>query len=171
MILVWKLQPFLCSYVLQFLYLELLSKSKYMKTYKIILSITLFSIFLSSCNLEEGGVKVSNNMEKYALEYISDNQLLNNKEKILAYYDITLALDGTECAFITNSRLVYHKKETYNTSIKLKDIIDIKHRDDGFPDGFTIEVTAKDGVFMIIEIAAWNDAEIFLKLLKSKANF
>lgn len=171
MILVWKLQPFLCSYVLQFLYLELLSKSKYMKTYKIILSITLFSIFLSSCNLDEGGVRVSNNMEKYALEYISDNQLLNNKEKILAYYDITLALDGTECAFITNSRLVYHKKETYTTSIKLKDIIDIKHRDDGFPDGFTIEVTAKDGVFMIIEIAAWNDAEIFLKLLKSKANF
>ena len=171
MILVWKRQPPLCSYVLQFLYLELLSKSKYMKTYKIILSITLFSIFLSSCNLDEGGVRVSNNMEKYALEYISDNQLLNNKEKILAYYDITLALDGTECAFITNSRLVYHKKETYNTSIKLKDIIDIKHRDDGFPDGFTIEVTAKDGVFMIIEIAAWNDAEIFLKLLKSKANF
>lgn len=171
MILVCKLQPALCSYVLQFLYLELLSKSKYMKTYKIILSITLFSIFLSSCNLDEGGVRVSNNMEKYALEYISDNQLLNNKEKILAYYDITLALDGTECAFITNSRLVYHKKETYTTSIKLKDIIDIKHRDDGFPDGFTIEVTAKDGVFMIIEIAAWNDAEIFLKLLKSKANF
>lgn len=171
MILVCKLQPALCSYVLQFLYLELLSKSKYMKTYKIILSITLFSIFLSSCNLDEGGVRVSNNMEKYALEYISDNQLLNNKEKILAYYDITLALDGTECAFVTNSRLVYHKKETYTTSINLKDIIDIKHRDDGFPDGFTIEVTAKDGVFMIIEIAAWNDAEIFLKLLKSKANF
>ena len=49
-----------------------------MKTYKIILSIVLFSFLFYSC--DEGGVRASNNMEKYDLEYISDNKLLNNGE-------------------------------------------------------------------------------------------
>ena len=77
-------------------------------------------------------------------------------------------MDGTECVLITNSRLIYHNKETSTTYLDLEDIIDIQHRNDGFPIGDIIEVTSKDGNLMMIEIASLNNGEIFLSILKSK---
>ena len=59
--------------------------------------------------LPEGGVKLSNEMENYATEYIEDNEILEDGEKIVAYYDVTVSMDGSEAAILTNRRVIYHK--------------------------------------------------------------
>ena len=134
----------------------------------LLLSIIAFSF--ASCNMNEGCVRVSNNMEKYALEYIENNQLLNEGEKIMAYYDYTISLNGTEAIILTNTRLLYHNQETTNTSINLKNITDIQHRRESFQ-GDIIEVYSADGNIFMIEIAPLNNGETFLKILKSKVSF
>ncbi|KZS40321.1 hypothetical protein AWE51_05020 [Aquimarina aggregata] len=136
---------------------------------KFILIIVVFPYLFSSCNLKEGGVRTRNNMEKYALEYINKNQLLEEGEKISAYYDYTISLVGTESVLLTNSRLIYHNKNTQTTSIDINDIIDIQNRTEPFI-GDIIEVTSKNGDIMMIEIAPLNQGKTFLKVLKSKVN-
>jgi len=106
-------------------------------------------------------------MEKYALEYNAKNNLLEPGEKMLAYYDCTISLDGTEAAFVTNSRVVYHKQETQTTAFYLKDIVDIAHSREDYV-GHLIEVTNTEGEIMMIEIAPLNQGELFLKVLRSK---
>jgi len=49
----------------------------------------------------EGGVKLNNEMEKNALQYLADHQILIPSEDLIAYYDATLSLDGTEAAILT----------------------------------------------------------------------
>ena len=132
--------------------------------------ITLSALLLFfSCTLKEGGVRAANNMEKYALDYIKENQLVEEDEKILAYYDYTVTLDGTEAAILTSSRLIYHNSETNTSYVNLEDITDIKHRKESLI-GDIIEVTAADGEVWVIEIAPYNQGETFLKILKSKVN-
>ena len=36
----------------------------------------------------ESGVKMGNQMDRYALEYIEKHDLLNHTEKLIAYYDV-----------------------------------------------------------------------------------
>ncbi len=131
--------------------------------------ILLFSFFFYSCSMNEGGVRTTNNMEKYALDYIKDNQLLEEGERISAYYDYTISLDGTEAILLTNSRLIYHNKETQTTVIKITDIVDIQNRTESLI-GDIIEVTSQNGDIMMIEIAPLNQGETFLKALKLKVN-
>lgn len=137
-----------------------------MKIKSIIITLLFLFIFYS-CSMNEGGVRTSNNMEKYALEYIKENQLLDDGEKISAYYDYTISLDGTESVFLTNSRLIYHNKETVTTSVKVNDIVDIQHRKESLI-GDIIEVTTKAGDIIMIEIAPLNQGETFLNILKAK---
>lgn len=133
--------------------------------------ITLSALLLFfSCSLNEGGVRAANNMEKYALDYIKKNQLVEESEKILAYYDYTISLDGTEAAILTSSRLIYHNSETLTSSVNLEDIRDVQHRKETLI-GDIIEVTTADGEVWVIEIAPLNQGETFLKILKSKVNY
>jgi len=46
------------------------------------------------CSGPEGGVRLTNEMDKYALEYIQKHKLLEPGEGILAYYDATISMDG-----------------------------------------------------------------------------
>ncbi len=133
-------------------------------TYLLVLAI---SFVLSSCSMDEGGVRVSNNMEKYALEYLEDSQLLSPNEKILANYDYTIALDGTEAAILTDSRLIYHNANTMNTIMDITDIVSVDHHEESLI-GDVIEVTNSSGELMIIEIAPYNQGSTFLKILRSK---
>ena len=79
----------------------------------------------------EGGVRLSNEMEQYALDYIAEQDLLNETENIIAYYDVTLSLNSSEAAILTTERLIYHK-DGRTTAIGLQDIEDIQHRYDVF---------------------------------------
>jgi len=78
-------------------------------------------------DIPSGGVKMANEMHKYALEYIEEHNLLNDTEALIAYYDATGQMDGSEAAILTTERVMYHK-DGRTVSIDLKDIDDVQHR-------------------------------------------
>jgi len=112
----------------------------------------------------EGGVKLSNEMESYATEYLDEHGVLNETESLIAYYDVTISLDGTEAAILTNERVIYHLNDR-STSIPLADITDVRHRTDPLV-GDIIEIDSRSGVPMKIEIAHFNQGPTFLNALK-----
>ena len=77
-------------------------------------------------------MRLSNDMEDYALEYLADHQILNESEDLIAYYDATLTLNGSEAIILTSERVIYHK-DGRSDSINLADIEDIQHSEDTFP--------------------------------------
>ena len=113
----------------------------------------------------ESGVKLGNEMDPYALDYMAEHDLLEEGEEILAYYDVTMAMDGTEAAILTTDRVIYHKQGN-TTSIRIGDIEDIRHRYEAFI-GDVIEIQATSGHAMKIEIAPLNQGETFKNVLMS----
>lgn len=111
----------------------------------------------------EGGVKLGNEMDAYALEYIEQHGLIGPKEQILAYYDVTISMDGTEAALLTSRRLIYHKNGA-DTSIALDEITDVRHRKEGLI-GDILEIDSSTGQTMKIEIAPLNQGETFKNVL------
>tara|TARA_B100001142_G_C14196869_1_gene602157 strand:- start:425 stop:853 length:429 start_codon:yes stop_codon:yes gene_type:complete len=134
------------------------------KTFNIL--VTAIAIVLLGCN--GGGVRVSNNIEEYALEYIYTHDILEPDEIILAYYDYTISLNGTQAAIITNKRLIYHNEQTKTVSFNLKEITKINHYEKSI-EGLFIEVW-KGEELMVINIAPWNYSDIFLNVLKHKTS-
>ena len=112
----------------------------------------------------EGRVRLSNEMEDYAALYLEEHQILNSSESLIAYYDVTLTLDGTEAAIITTENVIYHNGGT-STSIPLSDITDIRHRNETMM-GDIIEIDSRSGIPMKIEIAPLNRGETFLNVLR-----
>ena len=111
-----------------------------------------------------GGVQMANEVDPYVLEYIQKHELLEPDEKLVAYYDDTIELDGSEAALLTTQRVVYHKKGR-TTSLLLSDVVDVQHHDEGLI-GDVIEVVGRDGERMRIEIAPLNDGPVFLSALR-----
>ncbi|MEP2774814.1 MAG: PH domain-containing protein [Luteolibacter sp.] len=107
----------------------------------------------------ESGVKLKNEMDPYALTYLTENNILTPDEELIAYYDATMGMDGTEAAILTNQRVIYHHNGT-NDSIALSDIADIQHRKESII-GDIIEIYSISGTSMKIEIAALNQGETF----------
>ena len=116
--------------------------------------------------LPEGGVRTANNMEQYALDYIADKGLLNPDESIIAYYDVTIGMNGTEAAILTDQRLIYHAPSG-DIVFQLDEIDTYDHRNEPFI-GDIIDVYAKDGRMMAIEIAPLNDGQRFLNALEKQ---
>lgn len=111
----------------------------------------------------EGGVKLANEMDPYALDYIAEHNLLDADEELIAYYDATISMDGTEAALLTTSRVVYHNGGD-TTSIPIKDIENINHRYESLI-GDVIEIRSTTGQVMKIEIAPFNLGETFKNVL------
>ncbi len=111
----------------------------------------------------EGGVRLSNDMEEYALQYLEEYSILDPSENLIAYYDVTISLDGTEAAILTTKRVIYHK-DGYTDSIDLKDITDIKHRKETMI-GDIFEIYSITGKSFKIEIAPMNQGETFKNVL------
>ena len=131
-------------------------------------SLLICLLFLSGCdNWDESGVKLYNEMPSYALKYIEENKILDAKEKLLAYYDVTLSNDSSEATILTNKRVIYHKNNK-NLNIKYTDIDEIEHRDEGFPNGDIILIKSVKGEIMKIEIAPLNDGKVFLDVLRAQ---
>lgn len=114
----------------------------------------------------EGGVRLGNQMESYALEYIEKHRLLEEGEQIIAYYDVTISLSGEEAAILTDRRLLYHK-EGRNTEIPLDEIERIEHRKEPIL-GDVLEVKG-GGTRMQIEIAPLNNAPAFIEALRDES--
>lgn len=111
----------------------------------------------------EGGVKLGNEVDTYALEYLEEHEVLEPGEEILAYYDVTIAMDGTEAAILTDQRVMYHKAGK-TTSILLDDIADVRHRYESLI-GDIFEIQSTSGRTMKIEIAPFNQGETFKNVL------
>ncbi len=117
---------------------------------------------------KEGGVRLQNNMEAYAVNYIADHKILNRSEEIIAYYDVTLSLNGTESAILTTERIIYHK-DGLDDFIRLDDVIEIKHRKELAGD--LIEIYGSSGKVILVEIAPLNQGETFLNALIHAVGF
>jgi hypothetical protein len=119
-------------------------------------------IYLAS--LPDGGVKMSNEIEPYAIKYMETHHLLDNGEKLVAYYDATVTCNGSEAAILTNQNLKYHKNGT-TTTFPIHRIRNITHISAGI-EGDIIEAENIDGQFMKVEIAALNGGKNFYNALK-----
>lgn len=112
----------------------------------------------------EGGVRVGNTMEDYAVEYLEEQGLLEPGEAIHAYYDVTISLDSSECALLTDRRLIYHRNGT-NTEMARGEIVSVDSEDLGMMgEGITVE--DRNGDVIYIEIAALNNAPVFRRALE-----
>ncbi len=114
----------------------------------------------------EGGVRLPNEMEDYAQEYLTSHKIIDGDEALLAYYDETISLNGSEAVILTTTRVIYHKNGK-NISIKLVDIKEIRHRKEALI-GDVFEVEPETGQSMKFEIALWNQAETFKNTLFSE---
>ena len=108
-------------------------------------------------------MKLSNEMDKYALQYLSDHKILTSSEDLVVYYDVTLKMDGTEAAILTTKRVIYHK-DGRNDAIELTAIKDVQHRKESFA-GDIIEIHDSSGKTMKIQIPPMSQGETFRSAL------
>lgn len=114
--------------------------------------------------LPEGGVKMANEMEAYALQHLEEHKVLNPTEKLIAYYDVTISMSGDESAIVTNERVLYHKQGR-TTALALVEVTDVQHHYETLI-GDVILVQGASGESMKIEIAPMNGGETFLNALR-----
>jgi hypothetical protein len=107
----------------------------------------------------ESGVKLAHEIDKYAVKYIEDHNLLEPGEKVLAYYDATMSMDGSDAAILTDRRLMHHANGN-TASMRLAEITDITHRKETLI-GDIIEAEDSSGTILKIEIAPLNQGETF----------
>ena len=131
-----------------------------------LLGLPLALFLISSCDLENpGGVLTNNQLPASVIEFFDNTDILEN-EQIIAYYDVTIALDNSESAILTNKNLIYYK---YGRVVRfpLSSIVSVE-AEECF--GLCIVATTKDDRVMEIEIAPLNGGDLFLELLKKQVD-
>ena len=74
-----------------------------------LLTLPLVIFLISSCDLENpGGLDLLTISFLLQIEFFDKTDILEN-EQIIAYYDVTIALDNSETAILTNKNLIYYK--------------------------------------------------------------
>jgi len=121
--------------------------------------IAVIGIVVWIAMLPDGGVKLGHEMEPYASKYLTDNKIIEPDEKVLAFYDATMAMNSTEAAILTDRRLIYHIGGT-TTSVLLQEVEDIRHRKEALI-GDVLEAEDSSGTILKIEIAPLNQGETF----------
>ena len=99
---------------------------------------------------------------------VQQENILTPNERIEAYYDYTILLDATEGVILTNTRLIYYNSN-YVQDFYLDNITEINSYEKTI-EGLFIEVYSGEEM-MLIEIAALNGGDTFLRLLKRKTNY
>jgi hypothetical protein len=116
----------------------------------------------------EGGVRLANEIEPYAVEYMEQHGLLEPGEQVLAYYDDTLSLNGERASIVTDRRVMVHADgETF--AVALDEIEDIHPTSEALL-GEVILVETESGVPLKIEIAPLNQGESFVLVLQGAWN-
>ena len=131
-----------------------------------LLTLPLVIFLISSCDLENpGGVLTYNQLPASVIEFFDKTDILEN-EQIIAYYDVTIVLDNSESAILTNKNLIYYK---YGRVVRfpLSSIVSVE-AEECF--GLCIVATTKDDRVMEIEIAPLNGGDLFLELLKKQVD-
>tara|TARA_B100000401_G_scaffold420583_1_gene346147 strand:+ start:297 stop:710 length:414 start_codon:yes stop_codon:yes gene_type:complete len=129
-----------------------------------LLALPLVIFLISSCDLENpGGVLTYNELPASVIEFFDTTDILEN-EQIIAYYDVTLVLDNSESAILTNKNLIYYKYGRVER-FPLSSIVSIEE-EECF--GLCIIASTRDSRVMKIEIAPLNGGDIFLDLLRKQ---
>ena len=129
-----------------------------------LLALPLVIFLISSCDLENpGGVLTYNELPASVIEFFDNTDILEN-EQIIAYYDVTLVLDNSESAILTNKNLIYYKYGRVER-FPLSSIVSIQE-EECF--GLCIIASTRDSRVMKIEIAPLNGGDIFLELLRKQ---
>ena len=129
-----------------------------------LLTLPLVIFLISSCDLENPGcVQTNNQLPASVIEFFDKTDILEN-EQIIAYYDVTIALDNSESAILTNKNLIYYK---YGRVVRfpLNSIVNIE-AEDCF--GLCIVASTRDNRVMEIEIAPLCGGDLFLDLLRKQ---
>ena len=131
-----------------------------------LLTLPLVIFLISSCDLENpGGVLTYNQLPASVIEFFDKTDILEN-EQIIAYYDVTIALDNSEAAILTNKNLIYYK---YGRVVRFPlSSIESIEAEDCF--GLCIVATTRDDRVMEIEIAPLNGGDLFLELLRKQVD-
>ncbi len=116
----------------------------------------------------EGGVRLQNNFEQYALDYIEANKILDSDETMLAYYDGTITLTGEELIILTDKRII-DRQNGQISAMYLKEIEDIQHSYDNMQ-GDIFVVKGKSGETMRFEIDIYNGGDLFLQIFTDTWN-
>ena len=131
-----------------------------------LLTLPLVIFLISSCDLgNPGGVLTYNQLPASVIEFFDKTDILEN-EQIIAYYDVTIALDNSESAILTNKNLIYYK---YGRVVRFPlSSIESIEAEDCF--GLCIVATTRDDRVMEIEIAPLNGGDLFLELLRKQVD-
>ena len=119
----------------------------------------------------EGGVKLSHDMDPYAVEYLEEHQLLRADEQLVGYYDRTLSMDGTNAYIVTDQRFIHHHSQG-NFTAPLTDVETVEAVEGDVGGTIFIFSTVQGDVFRA-EIDPLNGSETFARVLRSafeKAN-
>lgn len=111
----------------------------------------------------EGGVTLPNQLDEIARGYIQEHGLLLPGEEVRAFYDATIALDGSEILLVTDRRIV-HYLDGNTTAVSLHDVVSIERVED-IPLTDAWVVTTRDGISMQLEVAVLNGGEIWDRVL------
>ena len=132
---------------------------------KKIYTMSLSLILLYSCDMENpGGVLLYNQLPESVITFVDEKKILGD-EKIIAYYDITIALNNSESAILTDKNIIYYKYGRID-KIPLSAIESISEEEVCL--GECIIIKSLDNSVMSIEIAPLNGGDLFLRLLKEQ---
>ena len=132
---------------------------------KKIYTLSLSLILLYSCDMENpGGVLLYNQLPESVITFVDEKKILGD-EKIIAYYDITIALNNSESAILTDKNIIYYKYGRID-KIPLSAIESISEEEVCL--GACIIIKSLDNSVMSIEIAPLNGGDLFLRLLKEQ---
>ncbi len=126
---------------------------------------SLSLILLYSCDMENpGGVLLYNQLPESVITFVDEKKILGD-EKIIAYYDITITLNNSESAILTDKNIIYYKYGRID-KIPLSAIESISEEEVCL--GECIIIKSLDNSVMSIEIAPLNGGDLFLRLLKEQ---
>ncbi len=132
---------------------------------KKIYTLSLSLILLYSCDMENpGGVLLYNQLPESVITFVDEKKILGD-EKIIAYYDITITLNNSESAILTDKNIIYYKYGRID-KIPLSAIESISEEEVCL--GECIIIKSLDNSVMSIEIAPLNGGDLFLRLLKEQ---
>lgn len=114
--------------------------------------------------LPSKGVKTANNLEQYALRYIKKNALLEQDEKLVAYYDASFMMNSKDALILTDKRISHHYN--HNTvSINLEDISEMYYLSKNNARQKTIIVRDKND--NVLSLALYHDQDLFVEFLNN----
>lgn len=114
--------------------------------------------------LPESGVRAGNQLDRKTKTVIERKAKLADGEEVVVFYDTTIAVDASECAVITNHRVIYWKGDEV-TDVPLDDVSNFTHEEVPLT-GDVFTITDTRGKVMRVEVAPFNDGNLFKEALE-----